>query len=527
MTGEKPLIKARTSFAAFTLAILISGTASAKIPAAPVMSYYAFGGKHSIPYYTVESFERNGPRKPAGTIALGSSILPCLVIRGGKPLTDSSGTPYVGFEMLVDARRAGPDSTKRYKEAVAKRSAMEVENHHCPAGVKHVVDVRKFFAMEKAPFFDPPRPRSAAGKDAGIGSKSSVDEIVRAFHNSPQCEAANSSLMGRRDALAREWNRFVAKHRGKAPEDRLERARHLDYTMRTAIYEGHLDRGCSAYGACERNVIALSIRNRGRIACQRSQGCAFPGDFQGVSSKVSQYNIWDEYLTQISGLTSCFLRDDLQRKPAGGEAPYNASYYIRIGRMYEQNAGDVEKILFGSDGDLASVFPRTPRADLVSLRHYYHPPAMRKCFPNHPRVEYMSGAVARNGKDYALIANTRIEVGRKTGGDYLFKIFDFTQEGGDDVVALRNLYPGFAVDGRKVSLRISRGCVPYGIPSGCRHKKIGRYRTVPGWLKAGRPVAITCETGERGESCEAEPRNRRVTVGFKCDKEMVPVAGVR
>jgi len=32
--------------------------------------------------------------------------------------------------------------------------------------------------------------------------------------------------------------------------------------MRTAIYEGHLDRGCNAYGACERNIIALSIRNR-------------------------------------------------------------------------------------------------------------------------------------------------------------------------------------------------------------------------------------------------------------------------
>jgi hypothetical protein len=205
--------------------------------------------------------------------------------------------------------------------------------------------------------------------------------------------------------------------------------------MRTALYEGHLDRGCSAYGACERNIVALSIRNRGN-SCLGGQGCGYPGDFQGVSSKVSQYNIWDEFLTQISGLTSCFLREDLSgegvRSTAEAPLDFNADYYKKIRAMYEQNVEEVERILFGDDRDLAKVFPGTPLGDLKRLRHYYHPPAMGKCFPE-PRVEYMSGAVASRGDDFALIANTRIRCGegarRDVGGRQLPGLRSRREEG--------------------------------------------------------------------------------------------------
>jgi hypothetical protein len=138
--------------------------------------------------------------------------------------------------------------------------------------------------------------------------------------------------------------------------------------MRTAIFEGHLDRGCNAYGACERNIVALSIRNRARDYCKGWQGCSGPGDFQGVSAKVSQYNIWDEYLTQISGLSSCFLRSDL----VGEKYPY----YEKIKGMYEQNQPQVEKILYGSDQELRKIFPSPSLTDLKNTRHYYHAPAM-------------------------------------------------------------------------------------------------------------------------------------------------------
>ena len=189
----------------------------------------------------------------------------------------------------------------------------------------------------------------------------------------------------------------------------------------------------------------MSIRNRAREACRSSQGCGFTGDVEGVASNVSQYNIWDEYLTQVSGLTSCYLRRDL----VAGDG--------RLGAIYGHTVADVERILFGDDADLEAIFPRSSLGDLKELRHYYHPPAMGKCFPDYPRVEFMAGAVARNGDNFALLANTRIEVGEKAEGGYLFKDVVVRDEGGRDVVQVLDHYPGFVVDGRKVTLRGRRG----------------------------------------------------------------------
>jgi hypothetical protein len=160
------------------------------------------------------------------------------------------------------------------------------------------------------------------------------------------------------------------------------------------------------------------------------------------------------------------------------------------------------------------------------MRHYYHAPAMGKCFPTHDRVEYMTGAVARNGDDFALIANTRIKVGPASGDGYRFEEFRFDETPERDVVRTENNYPGFIVDGRKVSLRAPKSCPPYGIPSGCRSGNVGRYRTTPSWLSSGRPVEIVCSIQDRGESCRGSATTRTAAVGGVCDKEMRPVAGV-
>jgi hypothetical protein len=343
-----------------------------------------------------------------------------------------------------------------------------------------------------------------------------LDEIVRSFHDSPHCAAANRKLIGRRGALSSAWDRFTADNAGKWPKETIARAKHLDYTLRTALYEGHLDRGCNAYGACERNIIALSIRNRARSeSCSKGQGCRFPGDYQGVSSKVSQYNIWDEYLTQISGLTSCFLRSDL-----------SGDYYDKIRSMYEQNLGDVQRILFGTDQDLADIFGNASLGDIEELRHYYHAPAMGKCFPRHQRVEYMSGAVARNGDDFALIADTRIQVGKKGADGYGFKEFLFEQALDEDLVEILDNYPGFEVDARKVSLKGSSGCPAYGIPPGCNHGSVVRYRRTPPWLASGKPLGLQCRIRDRGADCRGAGNLKSVTVGGTCDTQMRPVTRV-
>jgi hypothetical protein len=503
--------------AIFALLLLAAPSLFAGIPATPVMTLYQFNGKLEIPYYDINSFMQSGATRPAGTLKQGTSLIPCLVIRNGKPLTDSSGTPYVGFDLLIDSGRATPAQVKKFDATVKQRQGMRVANHHCGSGVKHVINIRKLFEKNRPPFFDP------AGKAGGgpTAGGSELDRIVRAFHNSSQCAAVNERVIGRRTALQRAWESFIGSNRGTWPEGKLKQAMHLDYTMRTAIFEGHLDRGCNAYGACERNIIALSIRNRGRESCSAYQGCRYNGDFQGVSSKVSQYNIWDEYLTQISGITSCFLRSDLATSGS------HDGLYPKLQRMYAQNVGDVERILFGSDGDLKNIFPGNSMADLKALKHYYHAPAMGKCFPNHQRLEYISGAVARKGNDFALIADTRIHADKTASGGYYFRDADIEMLEDRDVVKLNDDYKGFIIDGRKVSLGAS-SCPAYGIPRGCNKiKRVGRYRRTPSWLSSGKPLELQCNIRESGNSCGGSAKTTSVKVGGVCDTQMRPVAWVK
>ena len=507
----------RKSFILFTL--FIASAAWGGIPATPVMTLYRFNSALDVPYYDVASFRKTGPSSPAGTLAQGTSLVPCLVVNGGQPLTDSQGIPYVGFQVVVDSRTATPAATERFKNALKERQALTVANHHCDAGVQSVIDVRNLYAMGKAPSFDPPLPAkvsSAAHQPSG-----ELDQIVRAFHNSTQCDSASRRLLERRTALQEAWNRFIRDQQSRWSNDSLQRAKHLDYTMRTAIFEGHLERGCNAYGACERNIIALSIRNRGREACSKRQGCGAPGDFQGVSSAVSQYNIWDEYLTQISGLTSCFLRDDL-----AGEGSASSRNYSKLQSMYAQNLADVQRILFGSDQDLAAIFPNNSLPDLKKLKHYYHAPAMGKCFPRHDRVEFISGAVASKGNDFALLVNTRIQVEQQMGSGYFFRNFVVKEDPARDVITIVDNYPGFVVDGRRVSLKETTSrCTPYGIPSGCRFDQIGRYRKTPSWINSGKPLELLCRVADRGEQCQGGETLRTTKVGGVCDTDMRPVTG--
>ena len=364
------------------LVLLASSQAVADVPATEVMTVYRFNGPLEIPYYGVEAFRRNGTAVPAGALTQGTSVVPCLVIRDGRPLTDRSGTPFVGFEVIVDSRRATRESTEQFKSVTAARRSMTVTNHHCAEEAAYVLDTRNLFALDKPPKFEPPVTDAPAVEQASPAVTSESDQIVRAFHNSPQCADANGELVGRRAALQQGWSRFSAGNAARWSSEALGRARQLDFAMRTAIFEGHLDRGCNAYGSCERNIIALSIRNRARESCRSGQGCGFVGDVEGVASNVSQYNIWDEYLTQVSGLTSCFLRRDLVASDG------------KLGAIYAHTVADVERILFGDDRDLEAIFPRSSLGDLKALRHYYHPPAMGKCFPDYPQVEFMAGAVA-------------------------------------------------------------------------------------------------------------------------------------
>jgi hypothetical protein len=231
---------------------------------------------------------------------------------------------------------------------------------------------------------------------------------------------------------------------------------------------------------------------------------------------VSQYNIWDEVLTQVTALASCFLRPDLAREPRAA----------KLQAMYEQSRGDVERILYGDEDALTAVFPDSSPSELASLKHYYHPPAMGKCFPDEPRIEFMSGAIARRGADVALIAGTRVEVGEKEPEGYAFRDVSVEEKADRDVLKIADLHPGFLLDARKVTLKPSAGCRPWGTPPGCSRGDVGRWRKVPSWLATGRPLEIGCRVRARDEACTAPAEVASVTLGGACDVAMQPVAGV-
>lgn len=493
----------------------------ADIPATPVMTLYQFNGDMEIPYYALNSFGARGPGAPAGTLVQGTSVIPCVAVQNGQPVTDQNGVPYVGFQVVVDPRNASREDAARFTRTLAARNRLMVTTNQCDAGVRYVLDIRNLYRMNKPPIFDPPR-QAAAKHYAAPGSQGELDQVVRSFHNSAACGAVTRSLLDRRSSLRQAWNRFIREEQGRWPLPVLQRAEQLDYVMRTALFEGHLDRGCSAYGACERNIVALSIRNRGQEDCSRKWGCSAPGDFVGVASKVSQYNIWDGYLTQVSGLTLCYLRNDLT-------GPANA-YYEKLQSMYSQNVGAVQRILFGNDRELQEIFPGNSLAALRALRHYYHAPAMGKCFPQYDRVDYISGAIARRGDALALITQTRIQVGPRQQEGYFFKSFDVRFEPVGDVVRIVDRYPGFVIDGRRVSLqgRVSSSCRPYGVPAGCRFDNITRYRRTPSWVNAGQPVGVVCRVHDRGASCRHPSQGQKtVRVGSACDTEMRPFSGIK
>jgi hypothetical protein len=105
-------------------------------------------------------------------------------------------------------------------------------------------------------------------------------------------------------------------------------------------------------------------------------------------------------------------------------------------------------------------------------------------------------------------------------------MFGFEETEERDVVNTRDDFPGFLVDARKVTLVPATGCRPYGIPVGCQHGEIGRYRKVPSWLDAGKPMGLTCRIADGGESCDAPSTLVTVQVGGVCDTQMRPVSGV-
>ena len=198
-------------------------------------------------------------------------------------------------------------------------------------------------------------------------------------------------------------------------------------------------------------------------SASRNQGCRFPGDFQGAASSVTQYNIWDEYLTQISGLTSCFLRPDLAE---------DATTTPRSRPCTRRTSGTWSAILYGSEADLREIFPGTPARGSDLDASLLPRPSHGQVLPQpRPGGVHVGCGGAQRGGDFALIADTRIQVGAKAGERLQLQGVPVRR----GAQGRRHPHPGqlsgLLVDARKVSLRPPGSCPPYGIPSGCRFEQ--------------------------------------------------------
>jgi hypothetical protein len=230
---------------------------AANIPATAVMTLYRFNGDLNLPYYDIEHFAVSGAREPAGTLVQGTTLIPCLALRGGRPLTDSEGTPFVGFELVVDPRTAQPESSARVRDAIAQRKEFTVANHHCGVDVRHVIDVRNLYPMEKVPFSDPPR-GALLGCSGSAGGRQSAGSHRPPFHNADQCAQANTASPVAAPPLGA-WAEFERTNTGRWPAADIARARQLDITMRTARCSKPPRSGLQYLRRLRADIVALSI----------------------------------------------------------------------------------------------------------------------------------------------------------------------------------------------------------------------------------------------------------------------------
>ena len=386
----------------FGLLALSLSPAAAEIPATPVMSLYQFNGAREVPYYAVDDFRAQWPGRPAGTLAQGTSLIPCLVIRDGEPLTDAKGTPYVGFELVVDARKATGQRTRMPSSAPSPGArgswyAIITAARRCSTSSTCAS------SMPWRRRHSSTRPEAGGRQEAGKGG---LDAIVRAFHNSSQCADANRSLLGRRGGPGVGLGGFSSDQsrrlvRGDWPGPRGSTTRCAPPCSRVTWSAAATPMG----PASATSLPCPSAIAPGRAAPAR-QGCRRNGDFQGVSSNVSQYNIWDEYLTGISGLTSCYParrpgRRALLRQAPGHVRPEPAG---RGGHPVRQRRGPAR----GSSPGRRS---RTSRICATTTM----PRPWASAFPTTTGSSSSPGPWPRKGGDFALIANTRIQRRRQGG----------------------------------------------------------------------------------------------------------------
>ncbi len=543
------------------------------LPAPPVMSVYKWAAALKLPVYSVDRLPVGGTKpKPAGYIVQGTKVLPCVVKRGGQPIPNARARPFVGYEVLyeeTDTDRLDRQALARHQAALPSRlTALRTRvdklaktvqpSHDCPRGYSGpVINARWLLKIDRAPpaFREPAQdtPDSRADTSARVHSSrqgsGTVRELANIFHDSQYCSAVNQHVHGRRARMLAQWDNFVklvgTTNPGLEPSARL--AAHADVVARTATFEGDLAHGCSAHGLCEIDLITLSVKNRAEHArCangDRQFGCRFQGDYARVAASVTQYNIWDRLFTMKDSITSCYLRRDLQPGASAGRVwrDHYGQPSDDAGARYQKEQARftaaferAELILSTPRRSLTRLFAADDKRDILELLHYYHPPAMGKCFPQEPRQEYMSGAYIKRGDAFFLLLGERSLIGRSRRDPVLGAAYELSlarlgaDASGLERVLLTTPMPGVLVASSRVAFGTPKRCTAYGVEPNCSFDKVRRYRRTPPWLSSGRAARVTCKSVPNGPKTCATPATggHSVTLGGRCSIDFMPMSRV-
>ncbi|MCO5143434.1 MAG: hypothetical protein M9962_10135 [Oligoflexia bacterium] len=230
-----------------------------------------------------------------------------------------------------------------------------------------------------------------------------LDQALRQFH-STMCTVEGVS----KDALLKKWQKFIESKESADAKQIAKNAQHVDIVARTimgeAQTESHLYDPNSIQilknkifhpmaVSCQRDIIALSIRNRAMTNQFSAYGHRYLGDFTGAASTGSQYNAWFDNLVPHASyrITSCFysanekyLKSRFSRDKS--YKTYQQRYQSLIKRLplifgiekQENKAASednryLNKLFLANRGSKQNNSADINANIVASFRHYYHP----------------------------------------------------------------------------------------------------------------------------------------------------------
>lgn len=288
-----------------------------------------------------------------------------------------------------------------------------------------------------------------------------IADLAFEFHNSSHCDEINRHARGepsRTEQLLAGWQAFIDKKSGgtchpgpPGPNplcNRLNRARDVDILTRTAVFEADGTNTNLARNKCEKQFIALTIRNiaysqdcaNPKARWSVKSGCRYVGDVTSVATKPSEFNIWFPRESLTTRITGCFMRADAdlvewpKSKMISNPERAKRAFQVRKEDYLRTFESMVE--MTDPDAQVARLFRVTrnqkelPAAEehsvLGELKFYYHPVGMDKCDPSvYDKTVFVSmGYVTKNGRHY-LMSGLRFTPGSAT----------------DHGVAVESIYP--------------------------------------------------------------------------------------